>query len=828
MVNGGTGTIRPRRIVEEMRTSYLDYAMSVIVARALPDVRDGLKPVQRRILYAMDDLGMRANQPFRKSARIVGEVLGKYHPHGDAPVYEAMVRMAQDFTLRYPLVNGQGNYGSIDADPPAAMRYTEARLSALAEEMLADLDKQTVDFSPNFDDSLNEPTVLPARIPNLLVNGAAGIAVGVATNIPPHHLGEIGEAVKLLLDDPDTAVEALMEVVRGPDFPSGGTLFSGVDGAALDAVYRTGRGRFVIRALHHVEETASGNRTQIVFTELPYQVNKSALVEQIANLVRDKRLDGIADLRDESDRHGLRVVVELKRDGNLQSVLARLWKQTPLQNSYAVNAVALVDQHPRTLSLKQVLQSYIEHRRDIIRRRTEFDLTKARDRHHVVEGLLKAIGQIDKIIEAIREAASADAAKERLQKRPFNLSERQAQAVLDMQLRRLAALERGKLDEEYKELTETIAYLEGILADRKEVDGLIKDDVDELTEIYGGERKTRIVAQEVGDLSEEDLVAHQASVISVSRGGYIKRMALDTYRKQARGGKGIKAMSTRTEDAVAQVLVCDTHDNLLFFTDRGRVFSLSAYEVGERSREWRGLPLRNLLQLEGVESVTAIVVVADVNNDFLLLATDRGQIKKTRLKEFASVRRAGLIAFNLTNGDQLVRAIAAGAGDDVIVASSAGLAVRFPVDSLREASRSSGGVRAIKLAPEDVLVGLEAIQPGAEFLTVTANGFGKRTAEKEYPAKGRGGKGMIAHKLTDKTGPVIALHQVGGEEEMVLISEEGKAVRTTVGSVRHAGRSTQGVTVMDAGAGAVAAVAVVDTSREFGQGVGAEDEAPTE
>ena len=810
---------RPRDIETEMRTSYLDYAMSVIVARALPDVRDGLKPVQRRILFAMDDLGLRSGAAFKKSARIIGEVLGKYHPHGDSPVYEAMVRMAQDFSLRYALVDGQGNFGSIDADPPAAMRYTEARLSQIAEEMLADLDKQTVDFAPNFDSSLNEPTVLPGRLPNLLVNGAQGIAVGMATNIPPHHLGEIGAAVKLVLANPEAGVDELMAVVEAPDFPSGGLLFAGEGRSAVRDIFGTGHGRITLRAVHHTEETARGGRIQIVFTELPYQVNKAALIEQIANHVRDKRIDGIADLRDESDRDGLRVVVELKRDGNLQLALAVLWKLTPLQTNYAANMVALIDGRPRAISLKQAIEAYIDHRRDVIRRRSEFDLAKARDRHHVVEGLLKAIGMIDEIIAAIRRAESADAAKSRLQRAPFGLSERQAQAVLDMQLRRLAALERTKLEEEYNELSETIAYLEGLLADPKKIDGVIAEDVDELTERFAGERRSQVVERDAESFSPEDLVAHDETVISYSRGGYIKRMPLSTYRTQHRGGKGVKAMQTRPEDAVRELLVADTHDSLLLFTDRGRVFSLRVHEVEERTREWRGLPIRNLVQVESEERITAMVAVPELDHDYLLLATRDGQIKKTALKEFANVRPSGLKAFKLQNGDELVLATTARAGDDVMVASDGGRAVRFLVDSLREASRSSGGVRAIKLPKDGRLVGLLTITPGRELLTVTANGFGKRTLESEYRRTGRGGKGVITHKVVQDTeeakgtGSLVSLHQVAGNEDLVLISAEGKFIRTTVASVASVRtRSSKGVTVMNTDGMDIAAVAVVRPS----------------
>ena len=556
---------------------------------------------------------------------------------------------------------------------------------------------------------------------------------------------------------------------------------------------------------------------QIVFTELPYQVNKAALVEQIAHLVRDKRLEGIADLRDESDRHGLRVVVELKRDGNVQLTLAHLLKMTPLQTTYSANMVALIEDRPRRVPLKLALQVYVDHRREIIRRRSEFDLEKARDRHHIVQGLLMAIGKIDRIIKKIREADSAEAAKQALQGRPFSLSERQAQAVLDMQLRRLAALERTKLEEEFRDLMETIEYIEGLLADEKKVDALIADDVTELTELYAGERRTAIVAQDVEDFNAEDLIAHQACVVSVSDDGYVKRVPLETYRSQHRGGKGVKGMQTREEDAVAHLLVVDTHDHLLMCTDKGRVFALKAHEVEERTREARGLPLRNLIQLDANEAVTTIVPATDFAHDYILLATREGQIKKTPLSDFASVRRAGLIAFNIRNGDRLVRAAYAHDGEDVIVMTDAGLAVRFPVDSLRSASRSSGGVRAIQVPSGNVLIGLEAIRSGSQFLTVTARGFGKRTPEGEYPQKGRAGKGMIAHKVTDRTGLVVALRQVDGSEELVLIAEGGKFLRTSVQSIAAVGRSTQGVTVMATDGDRVAAVAVVDMSRSFGE-----------
>ena len=800
------GTIKNKKIEEEMRTSYLDYAMSVIVARALPDIRDGLKPVQRRILYAIDDLSISATSSHKKSARIVGEVLGKYHPHSEAPVYEAMVRMAQPFTMRYPLVDGQGNFGSIDADPPAAMRYTEARLSRLAEELLADLDKQTVDFTPNFDGSLTEPTVLPARLPNILVNGSSGIAVGMATNIPPHHLGEIAEAIKLLIQKPDVSVDELVQIVKGPDFPTGARVFGR---AALREIYATGRGRFVMQA-EYKEEEARGNRAQIVFVSLPYQTNKAALIERIADLVRERRIEGIADLRDESDREGLRVVVELKRAGQIRTVRNQLFKLTSLSATYAVNMLALVNGQPRTVTLRQTLQAFIDHRREIIRRRTQFDLDKARARHHIVEGLLKAIRDLTAVIKTIREARSADAAKATLQQRPYSLSERQAQAVLDMQLRRLAALERQKLQDEHEALTARIAELEGILHDPKEIDALICADMDDLAGKYAGPRKTTIIEQDVEDVSDEDLIAHEATVISVSSSGYIKRMPLASYRPQHRGGKGVSAMKTRDRDAVRHLLVTDTHDNLLLFTDRGCVFSLKAHEIPERSREWRGLPLANLIQLNTAERVTAIVPAASFEKDFLVLATRAGEVKKTQLSAFASVRRAGLIAFNLKPGDELVRATYAHAGDDVIVVSDAGRAIRFPVDSLRAASRGSGGVRAIRVPEDRQLVGLDTVKLGSQILTLTAKGYGKRTSEAEYPRKGRGGLGIVAHKTTTKTGPVVALRCVTGDEELVIISRGGKFLRTGIASIGSLGRSTMGVRTMDVrGSGDVAAVAVV-------------------
>ena len=821
MVTEQTAPKQPTRtLVEEMSSSYLDYAMSVIVSRALPDARDGLKPVQRRILYAMDDLGMRANQPHRKSARIVGEVLGKYHPHSDQPVYDAMVRMAQDFSLRHPLVDGQGNFGSIDNDPPAAMRYTEARLSRIAEEILTDLDKNTVDFTPNFDESLNEPTVLPGRAPNLLLNGAAGIAVAMACDIPPHNLAELGGAVKAILDNENATLDDILQHIQGPDFPTAANIFAGEDREDLRRLYGTGRGGFTVRAQQHLEETSTGNRMQIVFTEIPYQGNKVRIIEQIAAQVRDKKIEGIRDLRDESDRHGMRLVVELTRDGHYQTILAQLYKSTALQTQYNGNFVALVDNQPRTLTLYQLLREYIRHRRNIITKRTEFELEKAKERHHIVEGLLKAIDNIDAIIAAIRAAESAEAARDRLQEDPFDLSQRQAQAVLEMQLRRLAQLERAKLQDEYDDLTETIEYLQGLLDDPKLIDGLIAEDMDELVETYGEDRKTRVIERSVDNFSPADLVPHQSSVVTLTRHGYIKRQPVDAFRSQRRGGKGVKGIErkngTTTVEAPHRLIACDTHDHLLMFTSRGRVYGLQAHEVEARSREWRGLPVRNVVDLQLDEHVTTIIPVESFEDDYIILGTKRGEVKKTRLSNFQRVRRSGLQAFNLDDDDELVEAAFAHAGDDVIVATRSGQVARFSVDKLREASRISGGVRGIVVPRGDELIGLQSIYRGTEVLTVTAGGFGKRTSETEYQAKGRGIKGNIGHKVTDETGPLVGMAVVRGDEELVVISAGGKILRTEVQQLAQYGRTTKGVKVMSSEEG-IAAIAVVDTSREFGQ-----------
>ncbi len=811
MVTTDEGRITSIRIEDEMRQSYLDYAMSVIVSRALPDVRDGLKPVQRRILYAMSDMNLAANQAYKKSARIVGDVLGKYHPQGDGPVYEAMVRMAQDFSLRYPLVDGQGNFGSVDNDPPAAMRYTEARLSPIAAEMLADIDKNTVDFVDNYDSSLREPTVLPARLPNMLINGASGIAVAMATNIPPHNLGEICDAIAHLLEHPDATADDLIKLVPGPDFPTAASIL-GRDG--IRSMQATGRGRIRLRARTTVEESRN-NRLQIIVTELPYQVNKAALVEKIADLVKAKKIEGISDLRDESDRDGMRIVIEIGRNAQPGQVLNALFKHTPMQSTFAANMVALHNGQPMTMGLKEALEHHIDFRREVIRRRTEFDLEKARERAHILEGLVKALSLLDQVIRAIRAAESAEKARDALQAAPFDLSERQAQAVLDMQLRRLAQLERQKIEDEYGELQKKIAELVDLLANPGKIDLLIRDDAAELKKKYGDPRRTVIEDQEADDFTVEDLIPHQEVLVTLSTRGYIKRQPLETYRRQGRGGRGITGMVTREADAVYRLLVADTHDYMLFFTDRGRVFSLRIHEIPDASRMARGIPLINLISIEQGERVTAVVgSPPSFEGDVMLMATREGEIKKTALREFAQVRSAGIIAMNIEPGDELVAACRAQETHHVLMITAKGQAIRFPVTSLRLASRGSGGVRGVRLAASgDAVTGVLAVPPASpqQVLAITELGYGKRTDLGDYPLKGRGGQGVITYKVSDHTGPVAGARLVDGTEELVLISTGGIVIRTGVDSIARQGRATQGVTVMRTEPNdSVASIAVIE------------------
>jgi DNA gyrase subunit A len=830
------GNMRPIKIEEEMRSAYLDYAMSVIVARALPRIEDGLKPVQRRILYGMSDMNLNPGSPYKKSARIVGDVMGKYHPHGDSPVYEAMVRLAQPFTMRYPLVDGQGNFGSIDNDPPAAMRYTEARLSAIAMELLADIEKNTVDFEDNFDGSLQQPVVLPARLPNLLANGASGIAVGMATNIPPHNLTELCDAIALLIDNEEATGTELADIVKGPDFPTGGVIFRyetvripSTDGTgptteqrdAIRTAYADGRGRIVMRARVHVEESARGHRNQIIVTELPYQTNKAALIEKIADLVRHKRIDGIADLRDESDRHGMRIVIELKREAHPRQLLNALYKHTAMQSAFAVNMLALVDGQPRTVSLKKILESYIDHRRTVIRRRTEFDLEKAKDRAHILEGLLKAIDMLDEVIKTIRAADSADDAKTKLMAAPFDLTDRQAQAVLDMQLRRLAKLERDKITTEYEELLKQIAYLEDLLANPRKIDYLIKDDAIELKEKFGDERRTMIMEQEPEEFSEEDMVAHQEVVVSLSSRGYIKRIPLSTYRTQHRGGVGIIGARTKDDDDIRHLVVADTHDKLIFFTDRGRCFQVKTYEVDEGKREARGISIMQLISMDQREHITAVVrVPPDLADDaVMVMATTFGEIKKTPMKEFLSVRRDGKIAMDLEEKDEFVGAHICKNEDDVMLITAKGQTIRFLVKTLRSASRTSGGVRGIRLRSGDNVVAMEIVLPDHALLVCSEFGQGKRTPVEEYPRHGRGGQGVITFRTNPKSGDLITARMVDPEHELIFISERGIIMRTPVKGVSLQGRPTQGVNLMDVYDGdKVAAVAVIDMRKEYAHG----------
>ena len=817
MVQETPQRIQTTRIEDEMRDSYLDYAMSVIVSRALPDVRDGLKPVQRRILFGMQELGVGPNSALKKTARVVGEVMGKFHPHGDQAIYDTLVRMAQDFTMRYPLVTGQGNFGSIDGDPPAQMRYTEARLAPIASELLADLDRNTVDFQPNFDDSVNEPVVLPSRIPNLLLNGASGIAVGMATNVPPHNLNEICDALTLLIDRPEAGIDELMEHVQGPDFPTRGRIFGR---EAIRQAYASGRGKVTMQGVISAEQTEAG-RIQLVVTELPYQVNKSTLIQRIADLVRNKRIEGVSDLRDESDRDGMRIVIELARNGTPAAVEAQLFKLTALQSTFAVNMLALVDGRPKTVSLKEALEAFIDHRREVIRRRSEFDLQKAEERAEILDGLLKAIEQLDWVIATIRASESADTAKTALMAGPEAdaeepwLSQRQAQAVLDMQLRRLAALERKRIEDEHAELAEQIAWLRDLLANPEKIDGLIKDDCAELKEQYGDARLTRAFAQPAEEISADDLVPHQRIVVTISDAGYMKRVPLETYRRQRRGGRGITGAPTRDEDAANHLVVCDTHDSLLLFTQQGRVYSLRGYEAPEATRQARGIPVVNLVEMEASDRVTGVVVVADFSRDSMVLATAGGDVKRTPLEQFESVRRAGLIAMKLKRGDSLIAAHGAADGHDALLVSSGGRAIRFPVGSLRVASRASGGVRGMRLRNGERVVGLVIDTDGEDLLLVSERGVGKRTPIEEYPTKGRAGKGMLTFRTTERSGPLAVAAAVTAGEEIILVSREGIVMRTDPSDIRQLSRTAQGVAVMNIDEGdTLAALARIDLDED--------------
>jgi DNA gyrase subunit A len=741
----------------------------------------------------MDEIGFRHTGPYRKSARIVGEVMGKYHPHGESPIYEAMVRMAQDFSMRYRLVDGQGNFGSMDNDPPAAMRYTEARLAKIASEMLTDIDKNTVNFMPNFDDSLTEPTVLPARLPNLLVNGSSGIAVGMATNIPPHNLSEVCDAISYLIDNPEADVEELMKFVKGPDFPTAGIIL-GHEG--IKSAYASGQGRIVVRA-KVMEESHKSGRETLVITELPYQTNKSALVERIADLVREKKIEGISEVRDESDRHGMRVVIGLRRDAQGIKVLNNLYKHTPMQTSFSINMLALVAGQPRVLSLKEVLTCYIDFRKEVITRRSQFDLGKAKDRAHILEGFKIALDHLDAVIQTIRKAESVDAAKSALMNN-FNLSQIQAQAILDMQLRRLAKLEQQKIIDEYNEVLKAIAYLEDLLANPKKILFLIQEEIKALKADYGDKRRTAINRQEAEEFQDEDLIAHQNVVITLSEQGYIKRMPAATYQKQHRGGRGIIGMATRETDDVAQLVVADTHDSLLLFTNKGRVYRIRCYDIPQDlSRATRGIAIANLAAIDPRERITAMLVAKDSSpGTFMIMATSRGVVKKTSFANFANVRNSGLIAMKLVGEEELIAADVVIQDDEIIMVSESGQGIKFAVKGLRLASRTSGGVRGIKLDRGDRVVAMGKVFPEANLLTVTENGYGKRSRAKNFPLQARGGKGVIAHKVNDKTGKVMAAMLVPPGQHVIIVSANGIIIRVPVDEeISLLGRVTQGVRV---------------------------------
>jgi DNA gyrase subunit A len=803
------GNIKPVNIVTEMTGAYLDYSMSVIVSRALPDVRDGLKPVHRRILYAMDQMGLQSTKQFRKCAGTVGEVLKSYHPHGDASVYDALVRMAQPWSMRYPLILGQGNFGSQDDDPPAAMRYTEAKMAAIADELLRDIEKETVDFQPNYDNITEEPTVMPARLPQLLLNGSTGIAVGMATNIPPHNLNEVCDGINYLLDNPEATTEELTRIIRGPDFPTGG-IIQGREG--IRNTYANGRGRIVIRARTHAEETERG-RISIVTTELPYQVNKADLVKKIAELARDKRIDGIAEVRDESDRQGMRMVVDLKRDANYESVLNQLFKYTAMQTAFNTNMLALADQQPQTLTLKKFLQHYIRHREIVLTRRTQYELRKAEARKHILEGLKIALDNLDAIITIIRTSRSAyDDGMQKLREQ-FGLSEEQAKAILEMRLARLAAMERQKIEDELKEVLAHIDYYHMLLSDIQEIRKLIKADLQELKEKYGDERRTEISAAEIGNFKDEDLIPNEEVVVTLTEKGYIKRLPSNTYRAQRRGGRGITGMVTREDDTVRHLLVTHTHDNLLLFTDRGRVFQLRVYELPDVSRTAKGEHVINMISIEQRERITAIVSVPKgASSDVLIVATRKGEVKKTAMSEFEVVRRQGLIAMNLEEDDELIGAKMARTGEDVLMVTANGQAIRFCVDDLRLASRTSGGVRGIRLSEDDTVISLNRAQDENKLLIVTEYGFGKLTPISEYPRHNRGGGGVITSRITEKTGRVAAARMITeADSDLMIISASGVVIRTDVSTVKTSGRATQGVILMDVNDGdTVVAVATTN------------------
>ena len=786
-----TGKVVPLDINVEMKHSYLDYAMSVIVGRALPDVRDGLKPVHRRILYAMHSLGLSPDKSHRKSAYIVGEVLAKYHPHGDTSVYDALVRLAQDFACRYPLVDGHGNFGSVDGDSAAAMRYTEARMAKISLEMLVDIDKNTVDFIPNYDAKNDEPTVLPARIPNLLINGSAGIAVGMATNIPPHNLAEVIDGVIMLINNPEADIKELMTVIKGPDFPTGGTIM-GREG--IWNAYRTGRGSVKVRAQTMIEKTDSG-RNCIIVNEIPYQVNKARLIEKIAELVKDKKLDGISDLRDESDRRGMRIMIELKRDANPQVLLNQLYKHTQMQDSFGVNMLALVEGQPQVLNLKQFLFYYLEHQKDIIVRRTRFELKKAEARAHIVEGLRIAVDNLDEVIRIIRASRTTDLARKALCAR-FELSEKQSEAIVEMRLRQLTGLELEKLEQEYNELMTRIAYLRGILESEKKVLEIIAKELLVIKKKFADPRRSVISDEEV-TFGTEDLIPEEDAVITITNQGYIKRIPLDTYRSQRRGGRGVMAMGTKTEDFLRHLFVTTTHHFILFFTNQGKVYRLKVHEIPEAGRQAKGTAIVNLLYIGGDEKISAVIPVKEFDPEqYLIMATSHGLVKKTSLDKYDTSRRDGIIAIFLNEEDHLVDVKLTSGEEQIVLATRKGQAIRFPEEQARPMGRNTRGVKGISLAPKDEVVGMEIVRPEANLLTVTANGFGKRTLLTEYRSQTRGGKGIINIKVNKRNGLVVAVQMIKSDEEIMMVSAEGIVIRFNAEDISKIGRATQGVTLM--------------------------------
>ncbi|WP_139492909.1 DNA gyrase subunit A [Brevibacillus dissolubilis] len=796
-------------ISQEMRDSFIDYAMSVIVSRALPDVRDGLKPVHRRILYAMHDMGLTPDKAFRKSANVVGEVMANYHPHGDSAIYETMVRLAQDFNMRYMLVEGQGNFGSVDGDPAAAMRYTESRLAKIALELLRDIDKDTVDFVPNYDGRKEEPTVIPSRFPNLLVNGSSGIAVGMATNVPPHNLTEVIDGVQAMIDNPDITIHELMGIIKGPDFPTSGEIlgYSGIRKA-----YETGRGSIIMRAKSTIEE--HNGKARIIVTEIPFQVNKARLVEKIAELVRDKKIEGITDLRDESDRKGMRIVIELRRDIIPKVVLNNLYKQTQMQSTFGVNMLALVDNRPRVLNLRELLYYYLEHQRVIVRRRTEYDLRQAEARAHILEGLRIALDHIDEIISLIRSSQTTEEARNGLMER-YSLSHEQAQAILDMRLQRLTGLERDKIENEYQELIAKIAELQAILADEGKIYAIIREELQEIKERFGDERRTQITFDE-GDILDADLIPEEEVVITLTHSGYIKRLPVNTYKSQRRGGRGIQGAGTRDEDFVEHLLTTNSHDTLFFFTSKGKVYRIKGYEIPDLSRTAKGTPIINLIQIEKGETVSAIIPIKEFRADqYLFFATKHGIVKRTDLLTFDNVRKGGLIAVNLREDDELVGVRLTDGHQEIIMGTKNGMAVRFKEEDVRVMGRGATGVKGVTLDGNDVVIDMDVVRPDAEVLIVTARGYGKRTPISEYRIQSRGGKGLKTHNVTDRSGHIVGLKVVQADEDLMIITVNGIIIRLRIKDISVMGRYTQGVKLirLDENEG-VGSIAIVEASDE--------------